>query len=181
LLDPDPYIIYGSGSRRANNIRIRLDPDPDPQHCQKRYYFLFERSKKRIILYFKFDLKLLPWHTPQRCLWCPGHGPCPCGSSGTGRYLTALIFNSYPGTLHKNVCGALSMDPVPVKVVRLEELCPELLLTVKKTVPSLPQTIWKVLFGSNMIQITLIDRLKKQKFFLSLLGTFSACFFLTAG
>jgi hypothetical protein len=33
LLDPDPYIIYrsGSGSRRANNIRIRLDPDP--QHC----------------------------------------------------------------------------------------------------------------------------------------------------
>jgi len=28
LLDPDPYIIYGSGSRIANNIRIRLDPDP---------------------------------------------------------------------------------------------------------------------------------------------------------
>jgi len=33
LLDPypDPYIIYGSGSRRANYIRIQLDPDP--QHC----------------------------------------------------------------------------------------------------------------------------------------------------
>ena len=32
--DPDPYIVYwsGSGSRRANNIRILLDPDP--QHCQ---------------------------------------------------------------------------------------------------------------------------------------------------
>jgi len=37
LLDPDPYIIYGSGSRRANNIRIRLDPDP--QHCLYQSYF----------------------------------------------------------------------------------------------------------------------------------------------
>jgi len=36
LLDPSPYMIYGSGSRRANNIRIRLDPDPDPQH----YFFI---------------------------------------------------------------------------------------------------------------------------------------------
>jgi len=30
--DPDPYTIYGSGSRRAKNIRIQLDPDTDPQH-----------------------------------------------------------------------------------------------------------------------------------------------------
>jgi len=30
-LDPDPYIKYGSGSRRANKIQIQLDPDP--QHC----------------------------------------------------------------------------------------------------------------------------------------------------
>jgi len=33
LLAPDPYIIYGSGSSRANNIRIRLDPDS--QHWQQ--------------------------------------------------------------------------------------------------------------------------------------------------
>ena len=34
LLDPDPHITYGyrSGSRRANNLRIRLDPVPDPKH-----------------------------------------------------------------------------------------------------------------------------------------------------
>jgi hypothetical protein len=33
--DPDLYTIYGSGSRRANNIRIQLDPypDSDPQQC----------------------------------------------------------------------------------------------------------------------------------------------------
>jgi len=28
LLDPDPYTIYGSGSRGSNDIRIQLDPDP---------------------------------------------------------------------------------------------------------------------------------------------------------
>jgi len=34
-LDLDPYIIYRSGSRRANNIPIWLDPDLDPdlKHC----------------------------------------------------------------------------------------------------------------------------------------------------
>jgi len=31
LLDPDPYEIYGSGSRRGNNIQIQLDPDQNPQ------------------------------------------------------------------------------------------------------------------------------------------------------
>jgi len=33
--DPDLYTIYGSGSRRANNIQIQLDPypDSDPQQC----------------------------------------------------------------------------------------------------------------------------------------------------
>jgi len=39
LLDPDPYIIYGSGSgyRRANNIWIQLDPDP--QHWLNTFKF----------------------------------------------------------------------------------------------------------------------------------------------
>jgi len=32
VLDPDLYILHGSGSKRANNIRIQQDPDPDPQH-----------------------------------------------------------------------------------------------------------------------------------------------------
>jgi len=35
LLDPDPktYIIYGSGSMKANNIPVRIQLDPDQQHC----------------------------------------------------------------------------------------------------------------------------------------------------
>jgi len=41
FLDPDPYFQYGSGSRKPNSIRIRIQDaksikirmDPDPKHC----------------------------------------------------------------------------------------------------------------------------------------------------
>jgi hypothetical protein len=43
--------------------------------------------------------------------------------------LKLLSWLSYPGTLHKDVCGALGMHSVSVEVVGLEELGPELLFT----------------------------------------------------
>ncbi len=42
------------------------------------------------------SLTLLPWHTPQRCLWCPEHGLCLCGTSGIEGYLKAVILTLLP-------------------------------------------------------------------------------------
>jgi hypothetical protein len=91
--------------------------------------------------YLKADiLTLLHWHTPQRCLCCPGHGLCLCEVSRTripnicyldsltlahstkmsvSVMLVGLGYLTSVGTLHKDVCGALGMDSVSVRLVGL--------------------------------------------------------------
>ena len=58
-------------------------------------------------------------------------------NKGKTKVFFFIFFSFFPllahlGTLYKDVGGALCVDPVPVEVVRLEELGPELLLTKHK-------------------------------------------------